>query len=234
MYRVCYLTPMYCVVKGGEVSFNYPPRVCVSASHLERPRTLSYQKIQVGGGDNARGTMRKDKHLINALAELIVVLYREHEPRKKRAQFWRFSFQDYPLLLQVQENLMPRGKKVTTNNVTPNGISASTATEWVNVRFSAEQVQEVLHLSENPEEVGKALAGLLVQGFGFSVRANTDRANFSAFITNIPAENGAKLYAISGFAPSAMGAIAAVLTKYYAILDNPALLSAAKASVGIG
>jgi len=178
--------------------------------------------------------MRRHKHITAAIGELILELYFEHEPRKKRDKYWRFSFQDYPVLLQAQDDIMTRSKKDNPANVQPTGKKIAPETSWVNVRFSPEQIQEVLHLSENPNDVGKSLASLLVQGYGFSVRANQDRNNFSAFITGIPAVEGNTLYAISGFAPTAMGAIASVLIKYYAVLDDPALLNAAQSSVGIG
>lgn len=179
-------------------------------------------------------TLRHNKHITNALAELIYELYREHAARQKKDKYWRFAFHDYPLLLNIQDNLMPRGKKVNTTDAKPNGKTSPTETVWVNVRFTPEQIQEVLHLSENVDELAKSLASLLTEGYGFSVRANADKANFSAFITGIPSHDGTKLYAISGFAPSATGATASVLVKYYAVLDDPSLLSSAQSSAGIG
>lgn len=172
--------------------------------------------------------------MTNALGELIYELYREHATRQKKDKYWRFAFYDYPLLLKIQDDLMPRAKKAHLNASQPKSTTVQITSSWVNLRLSEEEIQEVLHLSQQPDEIGKALASVLINGYGFSVRANADKNNFSAFITNIPSSQPDTLYSISGFAPSPLGAAASVIVKMDIFIRDPQRALLSGQTLGIG
>lgn len=212
----------------------YPPGVILCAKHPVWPGSHPYHKNRVGTGGGNGGKLRTSSLQIQAIGDLILDLLLDSHRSKPKKGYWSFSSHDIERIFGMVNIPMPRAKKAQTNDTQSKPAQPTTSVSWVNVRFTPEQIQEVLHLADNPDEVGKALASLLVRNYQFSVRANLDKSNYSAFITGIPSDDGKVSYAISGFGPTCLAAIASVLTKFYAIEYDPSLLQVSQSGVGIG
>lgn len=129
---------------------------------------------------------------------------------------------------------MARSKSKNSKSSGTDAPPVKYRTEWVNCRLSDDDSPVILAAVENPNDMFAILASICAEDGGFSVRYDTDKSSFSAYIFSPPDPATGVLTGISAYGKSAVIALAAVLFKYDLYAAGSDRISKSGQSLGFG
>lgn len=136
-------------------------------------------------------------------------LYEDFKHDWKNRHNRKFSFFRIVSEYKGYENLMAK----RTGNNTPD-VSGGRP-QWLNVAVTDDMVKRAKASLSQPADVVGAISGLVILGYGISVKPATDNSAVMATLLKSADDNPRKLLGLSAFAPDAESALALLLCKYY-------------------
>lgn len=146
-------------------------------------------------------------HWADAIAYDFTLAWRERNRRD-------FSF--FKLILEYKgyEELMANRR--STNN----GANEYNKPLWLSVDVTDDMVEQAIKASEDLADVYGSLAGLVVLGFGVSIKPDPDTNTVRCTILKTADDKPKHTLGLSANAPTPAGAVAMVLLKYFEGLDQ--------------
>lgn len=126
-----------------------------------------------------------------------------------------------------------RKSKTNTNASTTNAKNTKTAS-WVRVPLDDTDIAYAIELAADTIKVSSRIASSIADGWGFSVKFDAVRKNYTCFIISPESENAPQQIGISAFAPDGISAVAACFCKWDKYAENPTLFGTTGNTVGIG
>lgn len=125
------------------------------------------------------------------------------------------------------------GRKSKTNTTTTAKNATSTVT-WKRITLDDTDIAFAVELASNANAIYGRIGNTLAEGWGFSVKYDATRKNYTCFIISPEnTENGSQV-GISAYAPNALSAAAACYAKWDKYAANPDTYANNSAGVGIG
>ena len=130
--------------------------------------------------------------------------------------------------------------EVARKGKSANGYTRETSTKddnvgiaWRNIRLSEDTIPEILEIASNEEKLGVAMARLLLNEWGLSVKLATYGKGWAAYAISPERGDGSPQVGISGYADSACIAAASCLYKVFAYQQDSTIGSDVEARHGI-
>lgn len=115
-----------------------------------------------------------------------------------------------------------------------NGTAGNNDVEWANFKFTDEEIAIVVETASDIPALMLEIAKLVSDGCDLTVKRNTERNNFSAFVIIPNGDDSGKRRGISAYATTGIDALAAVCIKYHIGKSSPDRFTFASNGVGIG
>lgn len=129
---------------------------------------------------------------------------------------------------------MPGRKPKSITGSVGNSAKTSISTEWKRVQLAEEDIAIAVELAGNIQALCSRIGATIADGWGFSVKFDTVRKNFSAFVVSPTDPDTGKSIGISAYAPDGLSACAACFCKWDIYSENPDKFSNANGGMGIG
>jgi len=123
-------------------------------------------------------------------------------------------------LLIYPPDYVLNGEKMNDNNAKRNGgrnrgkSEQSPSFQWINVTLTDEDYDQLELVTSDLPTLGAMLVGLVVGGYGVTVKYDSERKRFNCTIYRPGGDNNSRPVGLSSFAPDLRDAIAVTLYKF--------------------
>jgi hypothetical protein len=147
-----------------------------------------------------------------------------------RAFFVHSSF----VWIEVGNEHMARKTNPKHGTFSRSGANGNGDVEWANFKFTEEEIALVVETASDIPGLMLEVAKLVSDGCDLTIKRNSDRNNYSAFLITQVGGDSSKRRGISAFATTGVDALAAVLLKYHIGKSSPDRFTFASNGLGIG
>ena len=130
--------------------------------------------------------------------------------------------------------VMARKPKNPDFSISSGVRTGESKTSWRNVKLEESEIALVVEGVEQPERVGNLLAGILARGADVSVKYQSDRKNFTAFIVVETDSSSGLRVGFSAYAPDGVSALFACMVKVHIWFTEPERFTTGSGGLGIG
>lgn len=177
---------------------------------------------------------RQSKIALRALADGLTDLMRDWLSRAHTGQVRAFFVHSSFKWIEIGNEYMARKNTTKHGTFSRGSGNGNSDVVWANFKFTEDEIAIVIETASDVSALMLEAAKLLTDGCDLTVKRNTDRGNFSAFVITPSGDDSGERCGISAFASTGIDALAAVCLKYHIRKSSPDRFTFAANGLGIG